>query len=32
MCYYDKFAEWTDSDGEPEKILPYDEMLDAISL
>ena len=30
--YYDKFAEWTDSDGEPEKVLTYDEMLDAISL
>jgi pimeloyl-ACP methyl ester carboxylesterase len=30
--YYDKFAEWTDSGGEPEKILTYDEMLDAISL
>ncbi|MGW3230836.1 alpha/beta fold hydrolase [Kitasatospora sp. NPDC001095] len=30
--YYDKFAEWTDSDGEPEKVLTYDEMLDAISM
>jgi pimeloyl-ACP methyl ester carboxylesterase len=30
--YYDKFAEWTDSAGEPEKVLTYDEMLDAISL
>ncbi|WP_329042767.1 epoxide hydrolase [Streptomyces sp. NBC_00178] len=30
--YYDKFAEWTDSDGTPEKVLTYDEMLDAISL
>jgi pimeloyl-ACP methyl ester carboxylesterase len=30
--YYDKFAEWTDSGGEPEKVLTYDEMLDAISL
>lgn len=30
--YYDKIAEWTDSDGEPEKVLTYDEMLDAISL
>src|SRR3546814_20811926 len=29
--YYDKFAEWTDSNGEPEKVLTYDEMLDAIS-
>jgi pimeloyl-ACP methyl ester carboxylesterase len=30
--YYDKFAEWTDSGGEPEQVLTYDEMLDAISL
>jgi pimeloyl-ACP methyl ester carboxylesterase len=30
--YYDKFAEWTDTGGEPEKILTYDEMLDAITL
>jgi pimeloyl-ACP methyl ester carboxylesterase len=30
--YYDKFAVWTDSGGEPEKVLTYDEMLDAISL
>ncbi|MET8545729.1 epoxide hydrolase, partial [Kitasatospora sp. NPDC004799] len=30
--YYDKFAEWTDSGGEPEKVLTYDEMLDAISM
>jgi len=30
--YYDKFAEWTDSGGEPEKVLTYDEMLDAIML
>jgi pimeloyl-ACP methyl ester carboxylesterase len=30
--YYDKFAEWTDSGGEPEKVLTADEMLDAISL
>jgi pimeloyl-ACP methyl ester carboxylesterase len=30
--YYDKFAEWTDSNGSPEKVLTYDEMLDAISL
>jgi pimeloyl-ACP methyl ester carboxylesterase len=30
--YYDKFAEWTDSGGEPEKVFSYDEMLDAISL
>ena len=30
--FYDKFAEWTDSDGEPERVFRYDEMLDAISL
>jgi len=30
--YYDKIAEWTDSDGVPEKVLSYDEILDAISL
>jgi pimeloyl-ACP methyl ester carboxylesterase len=30
--YYDKFAEWSGSDGEPEKVFRYDEMLDAISL
>ena len=30
--YYDKFAAWTDTGGEPERILTYDEMLDAISL
>ncbi|MFI7615856.1 epoxide hydrolase family protein [Nonomuraea terrae] len=30
--YYDKFAEWTDSGGEPEKVFTYDEILDAISL
>jgi pimeloyl-ACP methyl ester carboxylesterase len=30
--YYDKFAEWTDSGGEPEKVFTADEMLDAISL
>jgi pimeloyl-ACP methyl ester carboxylesterase len=30
--YYDKFAEWTDSGGEPEKVLSFDEMLDAITL
>jgi len=30
--YYDKFAEWTDTGGEPEKSLSYDEMLDAITL
>jgi hypothetical protein len=32
LVEYDKFAEWTDTGGEPEKILTYDEMLDAISL
>ncbi len=30
--YYDKFAEWTDTGGKPERIFTYDEMLDAISL
>ncbi len=30
--YYDKFAEWTDSGGDPERVLTRDEMLDAISL
>jgi pimeloyl-ACP methyl ester carboxylesterase len=30
--YYDKFAEWTDSGGNPEQVLTDDEMLDAISL
>jgi pimeloyl-ACP methyl ester carboxylesterase len=30
--FYDKFAEWTDSDGEPESVFRYDEMLDAITL
>ncbi|HSS60150.1 MAG TPA: epoxide hydrolase [Candidatus Limnocylindrales bacterium] len=30
--YYDKFAEWSDSGGEPEQVFRYDEMLDAISL
>ncbi|MEU9336621.1 epoxide hydrolase family protein [Streptomyces sp. NPDC048290] len=30
--YYDKFAEWTDSGGVPEKVLSRDEILDAISL
>src|SRR3546814_13552446 len=30
--YYDKFAEWSDIQGEPEKVLTYDEMLDAISI
>jgi pimeloyl-ACP methyl ester carboxylesterase len=30
--YYDKFAEWTYSGGEPERSLTYDEMLDDITL
>lgn len=30
--YYEKFSEWTDSGGEPEKVLTRDEMLDDISL
>ena len=30
--YYDKLAEWTDSDGEPDRVFRYDEMLDAITL
>jgi pimeloyl-ACP methyl ester carboxylesterase len=29
---YDKFADWTQSDGEPERVLSKDEMLDAITL
>ena len=29
---YDKFADWTQSDGEPERVLTKDEMLDAITL
>ena len=29
---YDKFAAWTDSDGVPENVLSFDEMLDDISL
>jgi pimeloyl-ACP methyl ester carboxylesterase len=29
---YDKFADWTFTDGEPERILSLDEMLDDISL
>jgi hypothetical protein len=28
----DKFAEWTSSDGEPERALTKDEMLDDITL
>ncbi|WP_225849950.1 hypothetical protein [Streptomyces sp. HPF1205] len=30
--HYDKFAEWSDSGGEPEKVFTYDEMPNAISL
>ena len=30
--YYDKFADWTHSGGNPEKVLTKDEMLDDISL
>ena len=30
--YYDKFAEWTDSGGEPERALTWDEMLDDVTL
>jgi pimeloyl-ACP methyl ester carboxylesterase len=30
--FYDKFAAWTDSDGEPERSLTKDEMLDDITL
>lgn len=30
--YYDKFADWTHSGGDPEKVLTKDEMLDDISL
>jgi pimeloyl-ACP methyl ester carboxylesterase len=30
--FYDKFAEWTDTDGEPERALTQDEMLDDITL
>lgn len=29
---YEKFAQWTDSDGVPEKVLPRDEMLNDITL
>ena len=29
---YDKFVQWTDSNGEPERVLTRDEMLDDISL
>ena len=30
--FYDKFAAWTDSGGEPERVLTRDEMLDDITL
>ena len=30
--FYEKFAEWTDTDGEPERVLTKDEMLDDITL
>ena len=30
--FYEKFAEWTDTDGEPESVLTKDEMLDDITL
>jgi pimeloyl-ACP methyl ester carboxylesterase len=30
--FYDKFATWTDSGGEPERVLTNDEMLDDITL
>jgi pimeloyl-ACP methyl ester carboxylesterase len=30
--YYDKFAEWSHSNGDPETVLSRDEILDAISL
>jgi pimeloyl-ACP methyl ester carboxylesterase len=30
--FYDKFAEWTHSGGEPERVLTQDEMLDDITL
>ena len=30
--YYDKFAEWTDSGREPEKVFTRDEMLDDVTL
>lgn len=30
--FYDKFADWTDSGGDPEKVLTLDEMLDDITL
>jgi pimeloyl-ACP methyl ester carboxylesterase len=30
--FYDKFADWTYSNGEPERVLPRDDMLDDITL
>jgi pimeloyl-ACP methyl ester carboxylesterase len=30
--YYDKFAEWSQSGGEPERVFTRDEILDAVSL
>ena len=30
--FYEKFVEWTDTDGEPERALTKDEMLDDITL
>jgi pimeloyl-ACP methyl ester carboxylesterase len=30
--FYDKFADWTDSGGDPERVLTKDEMLDDITL
>jgi hypothetical protein len=30
--FYDKFADWTDTGGQPEKVLTRDEMLDDITL
>ena len=30
--FYEKFAAWTDTDGEPERVLTKDEMLDDITL
>lgn len=30
--FYDKFIEWTDSDGEPETVLTRDEILDNVTL
>lgn len=30
--FYEKFAEWTDTDGEPERVLTKDDMLDDVTL